>query len=562
MQQVVYAKFSRERKPEFQTHTRILVEPNGVKHVEKRALTKMAEQHVDSLTDKYIRMCESIGDVFDIVQCESIAPGIVSIPFVEGQTFSQKLHIYVESGKIEEAEAMICTFCEILKKKAKISHCSTDAFDIVFGKRMHCEGKKAIFPANIDLIFDNFLVNHDDRLSLIDYEWVFPFSIPVDFIIFRSLFLSREFQNLPEESIKRIWNRLEITQAEQIIYLEMECCFQRYVSGYGYKLSEIYQKLGKSCYCVKENRVEIIETVRLFVSVGENWQEANDYILKEQVGAIEVMIPAYVSDHAKIVLPNQNAIIKISVADKDGKPVDFRSNCDLQISDDYYFASRPEIYVDCGEQLHVLYSVIESNYTNLGLHVELLKKEHAQTLEILRIKDLCTAYEKQSKEFQSAYEQESTARKEFQSAYEQESAARKEFQSAYEQESAARKEFQSAYEQESTARKEFQGAYEQESAARKEFQSAYEQESTARKEFQSAYEQESTARKEFQKAYEQESAARKEFQGAYEQEQIRNKTIQGYFDAERAKCQYYEESILDIWKRRQLIREIKAQKKN
>ena len=50
---------------------------------------------------------------------------------------------------------------------------------------------------NIDMSFDNIITDQtDNKYKIIDYEWVFPFPIPVKFVIYRAVvcFLYKKWQ--------------------------------------------------------------------------------------------------------------------------------------------------------------------------------------------------------------------------------------------------------------------------------------------------------------------------------------------------------------------------------
>ena len=59
----------------------------------------------------------------------------------------------------------------------------TQEFQSIFGEQEGLEGKEASKMLNIDLTLDNIILEEESgKPQIIDYEWVFPFPIPVDFI--------------------------------------------------------------------------------------------------------------------------------------------------------------------------------------------------------------------------------------------------------------------------------------------------------------------------------------------------------------------------------------------
>jgi hypothetical protein len=87
--------------------------------------------------------------------------------------------------------------------------------------------------ANIDLTFDNIMMDNQGQYTVIDYEWVFD-KIPLDFIIYRSI---TNFANRYQEyfngkvSLDLVFTRIGLTPDQQFFYQQMEQHFQFYVYG-------------------------------------------------------------------------------------------------------------------------------------------------------------------------------------------------------------------------------------------------------------------------------------------------------------------------------------------
>lgn len=62
----------------------------------------------------------------------------------------------------------------------------TEKFKEVFGDVTLPDGLMAREYSNIDLIFENVILG--DKYTIIDYEWSFGFPVPVEYIMFRSVF--------------------------------------------------------------------------------------------------------------------------------------------------------------------------------------------------------------------------------------------------------------------------------------------------------------------------------------------------------------------------------------
>ena len=77
----------------------------------------------------------------------------------------------------------------IASAKGQKSFVETDAFCEVFGHPALKEGLAAAEISNIDMIPGNLLLD-GEKVWVADYEWVFPFAVPIAFIYARSVFFT------------------------------------------------------------------------------------------------------------------------------------------------------------------------------------------------------------------------------------------------------------------------------------------------------------------------------------------------------------------------------------
>ena len=78
----------------------------------------------------------------------------------------------------------------------------------------------------------------DDKYVLTDYEWVLPFPVPLDFIIFRGLLVGSRFTALSREDKKKVSERLGITEELFNMFYQMEVEFQKHVCGEKHSLNK------------------------------------------------------------------------------------------------------------------------------------------------------------------------------------------------------------------------------------------------------------------------------------------------------------------------------------
>jgi hypothetical protein len=84
---------------------------------------------------------------------------------------------------------------------------------------------------NIDLLFDNILIA-DGKKYVIDYEWTFEFPVPVDFILYRTIHYYLLENEITDAGLReRVMALIGLSDREQMVFGQMEKCFQQYILG-------------------------------------------------------------------------------------------------------------------------------------------------------------------------------------------------------------------------------------------------------------------------------------------------------------------------------------------
>lgn len=232
MKQVLYAKYNRTRKPEFQIGTRIYIE-NGKKYVEKYALTEAAFGHINNVG----RWSDIFSSVYSNVKFQETVvneDGRVVFVFLEGEKVSDVL---VET--ISEKEKFMETLRDYMDKmyvfdKAHLSSFEkTEKFVEMFGDIDGLEGLEAVDTCNPDMIFDNVFLC-EDGMYLIDNEWGLDFPIPVNFIKYRALhyFYTSHISELQDWMTgEEFFKEFGIKDKYIKTFQDMEKAFQEYTHG-------------------------------------------------------------------------------------------------------------------------------------------------------------------------------------------------------------------------------------------------------------------------------------------------------------------------------------------
>ena len=117
----------------------------------------------------------------------------------------------------------------------------------IFGNIDFKEELEGITPANIDFIGSNLIVDKENQnfFNIIDYEWVFNFSVPINYIIYRMvLYYGNENTNPKIFNLERILEKLDIKKIEIEKYDKMNKNFTNYVLQNEYFLYDLYFKFN------------------------------------------------------------------------------------------------------------------------------------------------------------------------------------------------------------------------------------------------------------------------------------------------------------------------------
>lgn len=248
---VIYAKYNRQRAPEFQLSTKIIVGEDGRRRVEKTALRPEAEAHVKRLCENREKLVWANA----ASEAQGIRTGIplpaeivcaekekVVFPYIEGVSLAKEVHAAL-GGREEFLRAMhhavdgiLGTFLKAPDTLADFE--ITEGFGRIFGtfeEEEYAElfkDMKSLKVSNIDSILSNFVRMPDGGLVCLDYEWVFDFPVPVEYLIFRTVFYYYcENVHYMKISEQELWADFGLEEKKIQFFHRMDDHFQQYVHG-------------------------------------------------------------------------------------------------------------------------------------------------------------------------------------------------------------------------------------------------------------------------------------------------------------------------------------------
>ena len=421
MKTIQYTKFANQRKREYEILTSI-IEDAGEKYVEKQALYNDGIEHITSLLKKRELLYTIFKDSkWEFVSCELCGTGKAKFPFVNGQSFSS----LVEQAYIKEDYNKIVSYISevsnlFFKNPNLHEFKNNEDCKRVFKNVNIPSGLHAMEISNIDMILDN-IIKIGEKNIVIDYEWVFEFPIPVEFILFRSLYLCPVISKLSDELKEEIYQICRIKKEYVDLFEQMEFDFQDYVSGGNNNLAAIYKKINPINMRLDYIDVDsIINRYTIYLNdnmvCSQNTMENDIYINIYNVKE---------GDCIKWQLNTSNGIYKIS--NVYGKNVNgeteeiliSKSNSGLCIEDDYYFIdSNPYIETVCHNSFEIVtihYNILLKRMPLMETLVKALKNNNKLELELEQSNNDLIEYKRAYEEYKKAYEISSEEIKKLQS---------------------------------------------------------------------------------------------------------------------------------------------------
>lgn len=273
---VLYSKFTRERAPRFQLETSIVEDEQGMKTVQKRALNLSGESHIHNIYENYLRFSQRETSCF--LEC-IYKDNRVIFPYVEGKSLYAKLADAL--GKRDKE-----CFCSILDEYKTIVKNSIydvtpykeeEMFTEIFGRHIFPDHISAARYVDVDLTFDNIIIDQDDKIKIIDYEWMFECLVPINFAVYRAAFafyLKHGGQMGGIMTEDEFYVYLGITQEEKEIYREMNNSMMSYIMSEDPSYKKYKRKVRFLNEFIREENI----FSQIYIDTGNGYSEEESII--------------------------------------------------------------------------------------------------------------------------------------------------------------------------------------------------------------------------------------------------------------------------------------------
>lgn len=189
MSNVLFSKFSYNRDKRFQCKTVIIECDDGAKKVEKSSLHEVGIAHIQDIYENFAQLKNLYSSTaIDVALCQKVNNKTIAFPYIEGDSLEDVLDIYLDQNNYDDMISTIRSyFSELESISSSVNFEKSSKFIKVFGDVELDQNLSVITGANLDAIFSNVKVD-GSKYVFIDYEWVFDFAIPMDYLKFRCLF--------------------------------------------------------------------------------------------------------------------------------------------------------------------------------------------------------------------------------------------------------------------------------------------------------------------------------------------------------------------------------------
>ncbi len=228
-EQIIYAKISDSRDYRFQIITELYKTKTGVsvrkinklpEGYEWLKTIKANENKLNKAFKNKVRICPS-----------TLIDSYLEFDFIEGDGMDKELKSACSTCDTKSIIDVLDKYYEIIRyMKTDDNFTATEEFKVIFGEPSLPETSESGNIVNIDLLFSN-IIRSNGTDTIIDYEWVFDFPIPLEFVFWRGLTYSCEIASLDSKIRNEIFTHYGLTYDKLDTYRKMEDSFQAYVYG-------------------------------------------------------------------------------------------------------------------------------------------------------------------------------------------------------------------------------------------------------------------------------------------------------------------------------------------
>lgn len=354
----IYSKITKERQKQFQIETAILKDGEK-KLVTKKALLPEGEAHIQNMNRYY----EAHKAKDNLCPSRMLSEREIVFDFLSGKSLCNELLEALDAREEIRFMSLLKTYDEIIRENVEVERGTftpTEEFQRTFGNATFSGEMEYAKELNIDMTFDNMIKDAaDGRYKTIDYEWIFPFDIPLKFVIYRAVlaFYLRNASVMKDViSLQEIYDCFLITEEEVVTFAKMNEAFIAYVYGGSEGYNEHLVPYKKEVYDVKKLLPEQNLFLQVFLNDGTAYLEDQAVTRTIDSKKVHLMIPLELLEEIREIRLdplNVSSVLeklKVEAVRKDGsieEITEYRHNAMITQEGAYIFTSEdPQLIFD------------------------------------------------------------------------------------------------------------------------------------------------------------------------------------------------------------------------
>ncbi len=189
MKQILYAKHTEQRKRQYRIRTTVVSE-SGKRYLTKSAMNPEALEHLEWMKRGFTAMTEQFDPSVLSINTYEEVNGDLQFAFIAGESLESKLLSAHDRGDTDGFFLLLKQYknCVRSQKPTIPTYVGSERFSEWFGDVVIPADTNVNPSCNLDMAFDNLLIDPDGQWHLVDYEWVVHFPVPADYPIFRAIF--------------------------------------------------------------------------------------------------------------------------------------------------------------------------------------------------------------------------------------------------------------------------------------------------------------------------------------------------------------------------------------
>ena len=415
MKKVVFSKYSNDRNIKFKIRTDILQDENNRRYVRKVGMTDEGKTHLKTMSEMARQLELVYADSIFETNKASYSDGVLELEYVQGRTLEDMLDTCLSMKKYDKFEKLVTMYGIEMRKLATEHFTPCDEYYMIFGEEAYLPKESfSMRYSNIDMIFANLLEN-GEKWIVLDYEWTFPITVPIEYILFRTVNYYQTPERISKMNGMDMYKMFGLNEADIPIFQKMEENFQHFVYVGNTPLWKLYGTMGKQFYfpagMIEARRIQSerknIEIVRFY---DENYKSEYIKATPDESGDVGLDISVDGCNTLRVDPANASCIVyikRVVAVDTNGE-TDISYGTNGESSDNrlvYFDTDDPQILIgnltDDVKMIHVEYNIEFVNKTMLGylesknksfndMRCENLEKD----IEILKQREKLADYDK------------------------------------------------------------------------------------------------------------------------------------------------------------------------